>query len=41
VYTELGGDFLDRCNEQQVQRMLVKRLESLGYKVTLEQIQAA
>lgn len=35
-YVELGGDYFDKRNEQQVQRHLVKRLEHLGYKVTLE-----
>jgi transposase len=36
VYTELGGDYFDQRNEQQVQRQLVKRLERLGYTVTLQ-----
>lgn len=35
VYTELGGDYFDQRNEQQVQRQLVNRLERLGYTVTL------
>jgi transposase len=36
VYTDLGGDYFDRRNEHYTQRRLVKRLEQLGYKVTLE-----
>ena len=36
VYTDLGGDYFDRRNEHYMQRRLVKRLEQLGYKVTLE-----
>jgi transposase len=35
-YIELGGDYFDKRNEQQVQQRLVKRLEKLGYRVTLE-----
>lgn len=35
-YIELGGDYFDKRNQQQVQQRLVKRLEHLGYKVTLE-----
>lgn len=41
VYTDLGADYFDRRNEQQVQRQLVKRLEQLGYKVTVEPLAAA
>jgi transposase len=36
VYTDLGSDYFDRRNQQYTQRHLVKRLEQLGYKVTLE-----
>lgn len=35
VYTELGGNYFDQRNEQQVQRQLVKRLERLGFTVSL------
>ena len=35
-YKDLGGDFFDRLNPEQLSRHLVKRLERLGYKVTLE-----
>lgn len=33
---DLGGDYFDRRNQQQLKRHLVKRLESIGYQVTLE-----
>lgn len=36
VYTDLGGDYFERRNEQQIQRQLVNRLERLGYNVTVE-----
>lgn len=38
LYTDLGSDYFDRRNEQQTQRRLVKRLEQLGYQVTLESL---
>lgn len=41
TYAELGGDFLDRQEPERLTRQLVKRLESLGHKVTLEPVQAA
>lgn len=41
VYTDLGADYFERRNEQQVQKQLVKRLEKLGYKVSIEPIAAA
>jgi hypothetical protein len=41
VYTDLGADYFDRRNEQHIQRQLVKRLEQLGYKVTVEPLAAA
>lgn len=41
VYTDLGGDYFDRRNEHHTQRRLVKRLEQLGYKVTLEPAKTA
>lgn len=40
-YSELGGDYFDKRNQQQTQQRLVKRLEQLGYKVTLESADAA
>jgi transposase len=41
TYVELGADFLDRLEPERLTRQLVKRLESLGHKVTLEAVQAA
>lgn len=35
-YTDLGADFFDRRSSQQVQHALVRRLEQLGLKVTVE-----
>ncbi len=40
TYTDLGGDFLDRLEPERLTRQLVKRLQSLGHKVTLEPIPA-
>jgi transposase len=36
TYAELGPDFLDRLEPERLTRQLVKRLEALGHKVTLE-----
>jgi transposase len=41
TYAELGPDFLDRLEPERLTRQLVKRLEALGHKVTLEPGQAA
>jgi transposase len=35
-YVEMGGDYFDNLNKQQLERGLVKRLEQLGHKVVLE-----
>jgi transposase len=35
-YNELGGNYLEQINKEQLQRYFVKRLERLGLKVTLE-----
>jgi hypothetical protein len=40
-YAELGANFLDRLEPERLTRQLVKRLESLGHKVTLEPSPAA
>jgi transposase len=37
TYHELGGDYFDKRNPQTVAKRLVRRLENLGYTVTLEQ----
>jgi transposase len=40
-YTELGGDYFDRCSVE-VQRMrLIRKLEALGMKVTVEALPVA
>ena len=36
LYQDLGADYFDRINAEGLKRYLVKRLESLGPKVTLE-----
>lgn len=36
VYKELGADYFDRRNKETTARRAVKRLERLGYRVTLE-----
>lgn len=41
TYVELGADFLDRLAPERLTRQLVKRLEKLGHKVTLEPQQDA
>jgi transposase len=41
TYAELGPDFLDRLEPERLTRQLVKRLEALGHKVTLETCPAA
>ena len=41
AYKELGHDYFDRTNEDRVKRQLVKRLEKLGYTVTLDKKIAA
>ncbi|WP_040442285.1 transposase [Ktedonobacter racemifer] len=35
-YEELGGNYFDEWDRQAVQKRLVRRLEKLGYEVTLE-----
>jgi transposase len=35
-YREAGADFFDRLQPEDTARRLVKRLESLGYHVTLQ-----
>jgi transposase len=36
TYAELGAEFLERLEPERLTRQLVKRLQSLGHKVTLE-----
>jgi hypothetical protein len=39
-YEELGGDYFDKRDRQAVERRLVRRLEGLGYKVSLDPVAA-
>jgi len=39
-YEELGGDYFDKRDRQLVERRLVRRLEGLGYKVSLDPVAA-
>jgi transposase len=39
-YEELGGDYFDKQDRQGVERRLVRRLEGLGYKVSLDPVAA-
>jgi transposase len=41
TYAELGPDFLDQLEPERLTRQLIKRLEALGHKVTLEPRPAA
>jgi transposase len=41
VYTDLGADYFDRRSEHYIHKHLVKRLERLGYKVSIEPLAAA
>lgn len=40
-YHELGGDYLEQINKDQLQRHFVKRLEKLGLKVSVEPLPEA
>jgi transposase len=40
-YTDLGADYFDRLDIQRLQRHHVRRLEQLGYTVTLTPAPAA
>ena len=40
-YQDLGRDYFDRADDNRVKRHLVKRLEKLGYTVTLDKKDAA
>ena len=41
TYQDLGPQYFDRRDRTAVERRLVDRLESLGYKVTLEPVTPA
>ena len=40
-YDDLGGNYFDRLHSDGLKRYLVKRLQQLGNKVTLEPMEAA
>jgi hypothetical protein len=40
-YRDLGADYFDRLHPESVRRRLTRRLETLGYKVTLEPLTSA
>jgi transposase len=40
-YQDLGKDYLDRLHPERLKRYLVKRLEAMGYQVTLSEPQVA
>jgi transposase len=40
-YRELGADYFDKLNTTYIKRHYLKRLESLGFKVTLEPLEVA
>jgi transposase len=40
-YQELGGDYFDRQNMEKQKVRLIRKLESLGLRVTVEPIEAA
>ena len=39
-YHDLGGDYFEKRNKEQLQRHLVKRLERLGHQVSLQPVAA-
>jgi hypothetical protein len=40
-YQDLGANYFDERDQQNVRRRLVRRLEQLGYQVNLEAVSAA
>jgi len=40
-YQELGGDYFDRRHKEQQKKRLIRQLESLGLKVTIEELERA
>ena len=40
-YRDLGADYFNKINKQEIVRRTVKRIESLGFKVILEELPAA
>jgi hypothetical protein len=40
-YQELGGDYFERRNVDKQRKRLIRQLESLGVKVTVEEVKEA
>jgi hypothetical protein len=40
-YEEMGGDYFERRYKDQQKKRLIKQLESLGLKVTVEELERA
>jgi hypothetical protein len=40
-YRDLGADYFSKLNKEDIVRRTIKRIESLGFKVTLEKLPAA
>jgi len=40
-YQDLGGDYFDRRNKEKQRKRLMRQLESLGVKVTVEEVKEA
>ena len=40
-YKELGGDYFDQQNVERQRQRLIHRLEAMGLKVTVEEVQSA
>ena len=40
-YQELGGDYFDRRNVERQRKRLIRQLEALGLKVTVEEVESA
>jgi hypothetical protein len=36
-FRELGGDYFDQINQEKAAKRLVKRLEQLGFQVSIQQ----
>jgi hypothetical protein len=41
AYYDLGSNYFEELHRQRMERNLVRRLENLGYKVTLEALSPA
>lgn len=39
-YKELGANYLDRCKKEAIVKQAIKKLETLGYKVSVEEVVA-